>query len=68
MAQKKILTLPEVAEITRVPLATLRFYRATNQGPKTWKLGGRVVAYEEDIQSWLDEQYAADEATDEAAV
>lgn len=60
MEQRKIMTLPEVAEVTRIPLATLRFYRASNQGPRTWKLGGRVVAYEDDVQSWLDEQYAAD--------
>ena len=57
---RKILSLAEVADLTRVPLATLRFYRATNQGPRTWKLGGRVVAYEDDVQEWLDELYSAE--------
>lgn len=59
MAVREIMTLSEVAEMTRVPLATLRFYRASDQGPKTWKLGGRVVAYKDDVEAWLDEQYAA---------
>lgn len=56
---RTILTLAEVSERTRIPLATLRFYRATNAGPNLWKLGGRVVAYEDDVEKWLNEQYEA---------
>lgn len=56
---RKIVTLAEVAEKTRIPLATLRYYRATGVGPKLWKLGGRVVAYEDDVDAWIQEQYEA---------
>lgn len=60
MEHRNIMTLPEVADLTRIPLATLRYYRAMGQGPMTWKLGGRVVAYEDDIQAWVDAQYEAE--------
>lgn len=55
---RKILTLEEVGERTRMPLNTLRYLRAHGGNmPRTWKLGRRVVAYEDDVQAWLDEQY-----------
>jgi len=54
---RTILTLQEIADRTRVPINTLRFYRSTGQGPKTWRLAGRVVAFEDDVERWLDEQY-----------
>lgn len=60
---RKIVTLAEVAEKTRIPLATLRYYRATGVGPKLWKLGGRVVAYEDDVDAWIQEQYEATSTT-----
>lgn len=53
---RKILRLEEISERTGVPLATLRWYRQYGKGPKTWKLGRRVVAYEDDVNAWLDEQ------------
>lgn len=56
MAQK-ILTLQEVSDRTRIPVPTLRWYRANGDGPKLWKLGGRIVAYERDVEAWMDEQY-----------
>lgn len=63
---KRILTLQEVSERTRIPLATLRYYRATNAGPKLWKLGGRIVAYEDDVDAWIQEQYETTSTTREA--
>lgn len=55
---RKILTLTEISETTRVPVNTLRYwhYQQLN-GPRLWKLGAKLVAYEDDIQSWLDELY-----------
>ena len=54
-----ILTLAEVSERTRVPLATLRFWRSMEpgKGPKTFKIGGRVVAKASDVDAWIDAQY-----------
>lgn len=56
---RKILTLQEVSERARVPVNTLRWLRSRGEGPRTWKAAGRVVAYEDDVQAWLDEQYEA---------
>jgi predicted DNA-binding transcriptional regulator AlpA len=58
--ERKILRLPEVAEMTNIPLATLRDWRHHgDKGPPTWKLGGRVVAYADEVQAWIDEQHAS---------
>lgn len=57
----KILTLPEVCGVTRLSLATHRFMRHEGTGPKTFKLGRRVVAYEEDVLAWIEEQREADQ-------
>lgn len=65
---RKILTLPEVAERIRMPLATIRYLRATaGNAPVTFKLGGRVVAFEDDVEKWLADQYAATATTPPAA-
>lgn len=59
---RKILRLSEVAKMTGIPLNTLRYWRATGRGPKTWKLGGStVVAYEDDVEAWIQEAYEAEQ-------
>jgi predicted DNA-binding transcriptional regulator AlpA len=51
--------LPEVAEMTGVPEATLRFWRSTHQGgPPSARLGRRIVYREEDVTAWIDAQFA----------
>lgn len=57
-----ILTLREVSERTRVPLATLQWWRARepHRGPKLFKLGARIVAKESDVDAWIEAQYVAD--------
>ena len=65
---RTILKLEQIAERTGVPLDTLRYYRKIGSGgPHTWKLGRRVVAYEDDVLRWLDEQYDASEPRGSAA-
>lgn len=54
----KLLTLAEVAELVRAPAGTLRYWRHMGLGPKSFKVGRRVMYRAEDVQSWLDEQYA----------
>lgn len=56
---RKILTLPEVAARTRLPLSTIRWMRQRGAGPPTWKLGRRVVAYEDELEAWLAQQHKA---------
>lgn len=55
---KTLLRIEEVAEMTGIPLATLRFWRASGHtGPKSAKLGRRVVYREADVLAWIDEQF-----------
>jgi len=54
----RLLMLHEVAERTRMPLATLRYWRHRGEGPRTFKLGRRVVAREEDVEAWIAEAAA----------
>ncbi|HET7386141.1 MAG TPA: helix-turn-helix domain-containing protein [Nocardioidaceae bacterium] len=55
----QLLTLDEVAERLRTPPATLRFWRHQGTGPKSAKLGRRIIYREADVQQWLDAQYAS---------
>jgi DNA-binding transcriptional MerR regulator len=52
----QLLTIEEVAERTRAPVATLRFWRHKGIGPPGFKLGRRVVYLERDVQEWIDDR------------
>jgi predicted DNA-binding transcriptional regulator AlpA len=54
-----LLKIPEVSAMTGVPEATLRFYRHQGTGPKSFKLGRRVMYREEDVTAWVQAQYEA---------
>lgn len=55
----KLLTITEVAEMTRLPEATLRWFRHEGtKGPKSAKLGRRVVYRESDVLAWIDKAFA----------
>lgn len=53
-----ILTVPEVAEMLRTPPATLRYWRHVGDGPPSFKIGRRVMYRAEDVEAWLEQQYA----------
>lgn len=59
---KDLLTLAEAAELLRTSESTMRYWRHTGTGPKSARVGRRVVYRSADIEAWLDEQFAADEA------
>ena len=42
-----------------VPVGTLRFWRATNQGPRSYVVGRRLWYDIEDLQAWVDAEKAA---------
>jgi predicted DNA-binding transcriptional regulator AlpA len=64
--QTDILLLAEVAEMTRLPQATLRFYRHRGYGgPKSFKLGDRVCYMRADVEQYIRDAYA--KAADGAA-
>ena len=55
-SKRDLLTSAEVAEMTRLPLATLRWWRHTGEaGPKSFKLGRRVMYRRADVEQWLAE-------------
>ena len=55
-----LLTLPEVAERLRRPLATVRYWRATGIGPRSARVGGRVLVRESDLEAWIAQQFDQD--------
>ena len=58
----KIITFSEISEKTGVPIATLRYWRNRNNGsgPPTFRLGGRVRAYESEVDDWIATQASTD--------
>ena len=54
----KLLTLGETAELTRLPVATLRYFRSKKIGPRSARLGRRVVYREADVLAWIDEKFS----------
>jgi predicted DNA-binding transcriptional regulator AlpA len=56
----KLLRLQEVADLTGIPENTLRFWRHEKTGPKSAKLGRRIVYREADVLAWIEEQFAKD--------
>lgn len=59
-AADQFLTIQEVAEVTRISIDTLRWWRHKGSGgPKSFRLGRRVMYTAADVQAWIDEQRAA---------
>lgn len=53
------LTTQEVAEMVRAPAETIRYYRHVSKGPRSFKVGRRVLYRREDVEAWLEEQYTS---------
>lgn len=51
-----LLLLPEVAEITRRSIDTLRWLRHCGKGPRGHRSGRRVYYHRRDVMAWLEEQ------------
>ena len=58
----ELLTLAEVAAIVRAPVATLRYWRHLGTGPRSFRLGRRVVYPGADLRAWIDTQATASHA------
>lgn len=56
----KLLTTTEVAEMTRLPEATIRWFRHAGKGPRSARLGRRVVYRESDVLQWIENAFAED--------
>jgi excisionase family DNA binding protein len=51
-----LFTLAELANLLRVPPATLRYWRHRGTGPDSFRIGRHVRYYRTDVESWLRHQ------------
>lgn len=56
----KLMTPEEVAELLGVPRRTLTVWRYEGIGPKGFKVGRHVRYRLVDVESWIEEQLAAE--------
>ncbi len=55
--EPQLLTITEAAELLRAPVATLRYWRHLGTGPRSFRLGRRVLYRRDDLQVWVEEQW-----------
>lgn len=55
----ELLTLHEVAELLRVPDATLRYWRYLGTGPRSFRVGRGVRYWRREVHTWLRSQSGA---------
>lgn len=56
----ELLTTEEVAKLARTSTDTVRYWRHVGKGPRSFKVGRRVLYDQADVQSWLDDAKAGD--------
>ena len=52
--EPELLTITEAAELLRAPVATLRYWRHLGTGPRSFRLGRRVLYRDDDLRGWID--------------
>lgn len=52
----ELLTIEEVAELLRMPVASLRYWRVLDTGPRGFIIGRRLRYWRQDVMGWLDAQ------------
>jgi hypothetical protein len=55
--EPELLTIVEAAELLRAPVATLRYWRHLGTGPRSFRLGRRVLYRADDLRNWVDAQH-----------
>ncbi len=50
----RYMTTAELAAEVRAPVETVRFWRHVGKGPKSFKVGRRVLYAVEDVEAWLE--------------
>jgi excisionase family DNA binding protein len=55
--EPELLTITEAAELLRAPVATLRYWRHLGTGPRSFRLGRRVLYRYDDLRSWVDARH-----------
>jgi excisionase family DNA binding protein len=49
------MTTDEVADLVRTPTETVRYWRSIGTGPKSFKVGRRVLYARDDVEAWIKE-------------
>lgn len=63
----KLLRIEAVAEITGVSPDTLRHWRHRGTGPRSARMGRRIVYRESDVAAWIQRQFDEDPSGTPAA-
>lgn len=58
MSDSPVMTLQEFAEMVNTPVNTVRHWRAIGYGPKTARIGRRVMVRRAEAEEWLAQQFA----------
>ena len=56
--EPELLTITEAADLLRAPVATLRYWRHLGTGPRSFRLGRRVLYRADDLRAWIAQQHA----------
>jgi predicted DNA-binding transcriptional regulator AlpA len=59
-ADDELLTMQEVADVVRVPVATLRYWRHLGTGPRSFRIGRSVRYWRTEVFAWLYDQANGD--------
>ena len=62
-ANDELLTIQEVADVVRVPVATLRYWRHLGSGPNSFRIGRSVRYWRSEVLHWLEKQSSHPRAT-----
>ena len=54
---RKLLITREVAERLRMPTSTVRYLRHVGKGPRSVKVGRRVLYDEAEVDAWLEQHF-----------
>lgn len=60
---EKLIRVPEVAELTGISEDTLRHWRSRGTGPRSARLGRRIVYRESEVVAWIEAQFAEADGT-----
>jgi excisionase family DNA binding protein len=54
----ELLTVDQLAESLNTSISTVRYWRTIGYGPRSARIGRRVLYRRADVDAWLDEQFA----------
>jgi excisionase family DNA binding protein len=52
---ERFMTTAEVAELLRIPVESVRWWRHVGKGPKSFELGRRVLYAREDLETFIEQ-------------